>query len=372
MKKFFEKFKNNILIFTILIATIFVALHFCIGLLNIRFRIWIYYFIAVFTILGIVGGSIQLLKKKKNIIVKIIVLIVLVMFVISSPVIYIGLVFAYTPEHVVKKNGKKYVACVRSFLDVDVDYYDYINFFLVGKKIRISEYYGNGGYDPFDYKYERKPLWYHCYDDNGKVIDTDDEYYNIELKRKEIPTNKNIVIDFSESENNKTQNNVSESHEEVHIKEGDTLYEKKINKKTSIKVIYKGSILAQRSVIGIEKTTDGGKTWNNQLETTDGFMQINDGAKFIFLDESIGFINDLGLAGTNGENSGLLVTTDGGKNFDESTIIKGNINDELYIDGVPYIEKDILKIKVYTIENSRKKYYEFYSSDDGKTWKQLL
>ena len=35
----------------------------------------------------------------------------------------------------------------------------------------------------------------------------------------------------------------------------------------------------------------------------------------MFIDENIGFINDLGLAGTNGENRELLVTVDGGKNL---------------------------------------------------------
>lgn len=83
---------------------------------------------------------------------------------------FLGFVFSYEPEHIVEKNGKKMVACVNSFLQVNVYYYDYINPFVRGRQLKISEDYGNGGYDPF--KSDKMPnvRLYTYYDDNGKVI----------------------------------------------------------------------------------------------------------------------------------------------------------------------------------------------------------
>ncbi|MDK0742059.1 hypothetical protein P7A62_10185 [Clostridium perfringens] len=44
------------------------------------------------------------------------------------------------------------IASVYSFLEIRVEYYDYINLFITGNKIRIEEDYEDGGYDPFDSK----------------------------------------------------------------------------------------------------------------------------------------------------------------------------------------------------------------------------
>ena len=153
----------------------------------------------------------------------------------------------------------------------------------------------------------------------------------------------------------------------------DILYKKEINENTIIRIRNLGAILAQRSIIDIEKSTDGGKTYRNQIETADGFIQIHNGAKFLFLDENIGFINDPGLAGTDGENRGLLVTIDGGKKFKDANIIHPRTIEEtnLFVDGIPYVKNGILKVKIYTINYSKepeKTYYEFTSEDNGITW----
>ena len=64
------------------------------------------------------------------------------------------------------------VAYVSSFMDICVYYYDYKNFFFVGNKIRIKEYYGSGGFDPIENKhgYEYPVLNTDYYDENGKII----------------------------------------------------------------------------------------------------------------------------------------------------------------------------------------------------------
>ena len=48
--------------------------------------------------------------------------------------------------------------------------------------------------------------------------------------------------------------------------------------------------------------------------------------------------------------------------------------DSLYVDGVPYYKEGILKLKIYTVNdtiNQEKIYYEFYSEDNGQSWKYM-
>lgn len=374
MKRIFKKLENNILAYTSIFTIFFVLLHFLFKLFNIRFRLWCYCLVATFMIVGIIVGTFQFLKEKSKK-VKLVFFIIGVSIIIFVAVSWKTILVAldYTPEHIVTKNDKKYVAYVRAFLNVDVYYYDYINFFLVGDILKIYENYGNGGYDPFDGKHDMfEPLQYYYYDKKGEVIETNDEYYNKNLINNTTISDEkeNSIKNFETTEKPLTQDDISETNEEDNAEEKEILYEKNINKKTSIRVMYVGAILGQRSVIVIEKTTDGGKTWNNQLETTDGYMTIHNGAKFVFIDENIGFINDPGLAGTSGENRGLLVTTDGGKNFTNIIMETNNLKEDLYIEDVPYKENNILKLKVYTIENYDKKYYYFYSEDNGISWKK--
>ena len=166
----------------------------------------------------------------------------------------------------------------------------------------------------------------------------------------------------------KEEKNVTNENQIVNEVVSEILYEKIIDEKITITITNKGAILAQRLIIGVNKTTDGGKKWIEKNE-----LQIHNGAEFLFLDENIGFINDSGLAETDGENRRLLVTVDGGKNFENANIIHPyNVTENnLFVSGVPYIENNILKVKVYTInykKNSVKTYYEFISKDNGKNW----
>lgn len=91
---------------------------------------------------------------------------------LSTPIIYFWGAFCYTPEHVIEKDGKKYVAYVNGFLRTYVYYYDYKNIFIVGNQKRIEEYYGKGGFDPIEnkygYEYNVESTTY--YDKNGKII----------------------------------------------------------------------------------------------------------------------------------------------------------------------------------------------------------
>lgn len=81
-------------------------------------------------------------------------------------------IFTIQLEHIVEKNGEKMVAYVNSFLQVDVNYYDYKNAVVRGKQIRINEDYANGGYDPFER--EKMPMVkrYIYYDKAGNITES--------------------------------------------------------------------------------------------------------------------------------------------------------------------------------------------------------
>lgn len=309
-------------------------------------------------------------KEKSTKICTVICLICIIGFVSIFWQIIALIYIAYLPtEYVTKKDNREMVGYVKAFLRTEVDYYDYYNMFLRGKHIRIIDDYGKGGFDPLDEKmdYKHEIIKSTYYDKNGKVINTiDNTKHNTVIvdSNNKIDTNNNFTSSY-EYDHNKTPSDVSKE---------DILYEKDINENKKIRVVYVESILAQRSIIRIEKTEDGGKTWLSVHETSDDYIQIHNGADFAFIDENIGFINDYGLAGTDGENRGLMVTNNGGKAFEDANIIHPNNIEErnLFIKGVPYEKNGTLKVQIYTINHSKdpeRTYYEFISKDKGKNWK---
>ena len=148
------------------------------------------------------------------------------------------------------------------------------------------------------------------------------------------------------------------------------LYEMRINGNTIIKVVNLGSVLGQRSIIGVERSFDNGK---NFVKMYDEGITIHNGAEFCFINENLGFINDFGLAGTDGENKFFKVTRDGGKTYNYANIIHPDSIEEknLLVKGVPYIENNMLKVQVYTLNYAKdpaRTYYTFYSKDNGLNW----
>ncbi|MFD2610821.1 hypothetical protein ACFSUF_00120 [Paenibacillus gansuensis] len=73
-------------------------------------------------------------------------------------------------EQIVERNGTKMLAEVSAFLDVNVYYYDYKNWFVRSGKYRIDEWYGNGGYNPLKNELRREPITVTYYDENGNYI----------------------------------------------------------------------------------------------------------------------------------------------------------------------------------------------------------
>ena len=100
--------------------------------------------------------------------------------------------FVYQPEYVIEKNGQKYVAYIRAFLDTYVDYYEYKNFLVVGTTRRIEEYYGSGVCNPF-VEENLVPESVTYYDEDGKIIKMENQ--------KDNSKKDDILQDFKQEEN---------------------------------------------------------------------------------------------------------------------------------------------------------------------------
>ena len=289
-----KKTRGNILICTIIYLIIFILLKKILNEFNLEYMQWIKYFSIIIITIGTIIGTIQILKKKKIILV---ILLIFETVIITFIVGILLLALVLNPEEVVYKNGKKMVKETRSVLLSNwINYYDYKNIFVRGKNKRIHESYNNSLNEYLDTIY---------FDEKGNRILNDDE------KKK---------TNTEELKNNIVEEDTKQSET---IKINDTIYEKIVDKNTIIRILYKGSILAQRSAISIEKTIDGGKT------------------------------------------------------FKKANIIHPDniIEESLLVDSVPYIEKGILKLDVYTInynKNPIKTYYKFYSQDNGLNWEYSI
>lgn len=105
------------------------------------------------------------------------------------------------PEHIVRKDGKKYVAYVNGFLRTYVYYYDYKNIFVVGNQKRIEEDYGKGGFDPienkFGNKYDVEMTTY--YDEDGNVVSRENTKSDNQIQETEI---ENITNNIEEKNYN--------------------------------------------------------------------------------------------------------------------------------------------------------------------------
>ena len=201
MEKIKKYIPKIILLDTILYTLIIVALYFILSSFKLMFREWIYIVSAVIIIGGLVAGIIQLLLKiKEKVLRNVLIGIVIILLLLSTPAIFFLGAFSYMPEHIVKMDGKKYVAYVNDFLRTYVYYYDYKNIFVVGNQKRIEEDYGKGGFDPiedkFGNKYDVETTTY--YDENGNVVSRENTKSDNQIQETEI---ENITNNIEETYN---------------------------------------------------------------------------------------------------------------------------------------------------------------------------
>lgn len=351
IKKMFIIAKTKILFYVIIYMLIYSITRILLNQFNLEYRQWVNFVTSVILLFGGSAGIIQILRKKDISLIMIVFLeIILVLIIIGgSFFVIISLKFETTAY----KDGRKMIqGSPNNIWENFINYYEYKNIFIRGKNVKIKDTYD-------DYISEEEYMGTEYYDESGKCID-------IKGQNKI----QNVVIIDKE-----TDNSYKEEDRKLikSMNPEDVLYEKEINDKVKIRAIYRGAILGQRYLSVIAKTTDNGKTWYNQLEMYDEGLAVNNDAKYVFINENIGFINNLQTVVNNETQKGLLVTIDGGKTFETANFIKPNfIGDSyLYVEDIPYVENGNLKVKTYEINNSvgpYKIYYEFYSKDNGKTW----
>lgn len=132
--------------------------------------------------------------------------------------------------------------------------------------------------------------------------------------------------------------------------------------------------LGQNMIVGVEKSTDGGKTFS--IITQDGVV-VSNKARFDFFDENVAFIISRELIDRNNNFSGLKVSQDGGKTFVDAKFSYDNDRvDILHIDNFPYYndkKKLSLECTIYDIAPDGNGYTDyiitFVSEDNGLTWK---
>lgn len=150
-----------------------------------------------------------------------------------------------------------------------------------------------------------------------------------------------------------------------------TLYSVKFNN-VKIRVERYDYSLGQNQVVGVQKSNNKGKDYE---DVTEEKVTVSMEPKFVFLNETMGFIITKPLLTKNNNYAGVKVTIDGGKTFKNSTVNYDNPDIEtLTIEGVPYLEKDILKLpcSIYQSKEDLSGYetikITFVSTDNGLTW----
>ena len=370
MRKKFNKIKRNILICDLIFVGINILINFILYLMNVRFRLWVIILIILISVIGFIVGIFQQIylysdNKKRTIILSLLgTMPIIILILISLPIVGFIAIFSYKPEHTTVLDNKKYVAVVSSFLNVDVDYYDYYGFLLMGTKVKVHGYFGKGGYDPFTNPNVSDGVEYIYYDDNGKVKSKRTETFIKDKDGKVIDKN-NYNIDIDKNNNfDDSDNYVLPENEEI-------LYERKFNK-TILRFGKVDNVLGQNMLVHVLRSKDNGK---NFYVVSDDVIQVSNEAKFVFLNENLGFAISTGKIYLDNSKVGLYTTNDSGKTFISAKFNYTNNNAEyISIEEVPYYDNNILKIKcsVYQV-NSNKDGYEdkelvFISNDNGLNW----
>lgn len=371
MKRRLNQIKENILIYDFIFIGVNLILSFILYLMNIRFRTWMIIVISFVSVVGFVVGILQQIYKStesKKVIITISILSFIFMatlIFVSFPFIKIGLLFSYRPEHTVELDGKKYVAVVRSFLHVDVDYYDYYGPLLMGTKVRVHGDFGEGDFDPFEHPNSADQVEYTYYDKDGKIRAKRMETFIKDKDGKIIDRIKNDISGddkFNENENY------------ILPEDGEVLYEKKFDQ-TILRFSKIDNVSGQNMLVHVIKSKDDGESFYVVSEDP---IQVSNEAKFVFLSKTLGFAVSTGNIDLNNNNQGLMVTNDGGKTFTSVNVEYENPDvDYITIEKIPYYEKDSLKMKcsVYQLNSNRDGYEDkeitFISNDNGLHWQQL-
>ena len=261
----------------------------------------------VFSILLIVTllivGLVSYIKNKEGsaldqVFMLIILVIVTVIFLIVEALL--------PRERIVTVGNEKQVEVTsNTFLKENVNYYQYVNIFVRGNKIKVNE--------------------------------VEKQYNNTET-----------IIDDDTT---------------------DILYEQRFSD-TNIIRLRLIDYISSKNIVVVEKSIDNGESFINILENEEKNLTINRDAQVTFTNEEIGFIFDLGLLGKDDRYKKFLVTTDGGKTFNDVSITINGYGDldYYYINSLPYLKNDKFVLDVSVPDGNNLKDIELVSNDDGLTF----
>ncbi len=361
MKNFFNKIKNHILITFFIFLGIFIITNIILNLFNMRFQLWfIILMLGLLALLFVIGLIQTFIRKDKvfKIVTSIFVGIFIMLCIVFYQVILLVLAFLYKPEHFVILDEHKYIAVVNSFLSVDVDYYDYYNPFIMGTKVKVHGYFGEGGYDPFEKTSLPDQIEYYFYDDDGKVIY---KKYVVNIKNEDGK----VIDNFDYTENNeKIEYNENDNY--ILPIDEEVFYEKKFDN-VILRFSKLDSVLGQNSIVHVLKSTNNGEDFTPVSES---YIKVSNEAKFTFLTEDLGFAITAENIKINNLNNSVYVTLDGGKTFQNAQINYSNNEIEyLKVTKVPYLENDELILDCsYIIKKDERVNLKFFSTDQGLTW----
>ena len=205
---------------------------------------------------------------------------------------------------------------------------------------------------------------YTYYDNKGKIKSKRSETY-IKDKDGQIIDKNNYDIDIDKTNKFDDSNNyLLPENEEV-------LYEKKFNK-TILRFGKVDNVLGQNMLVHVLRSKDNGK---NFYVVSDDVIQVSNEAKFVFLNENLGFAVNTGEIYLDNRKTGLYFTNDSGKTFTSSNFKYTNENvDYINIESMPYYENNVLKIKcsVYQVNSTNNGYENkeliCISKDNGLNW----
>ena len=300
----------------------------------------------IIILITIVFGIISIYKTKKETKFK---LFTSYIFIEIVTIILFFLVLGYfigDRESAVTLYNKKMVESRSRFLASDtVSYYDYINPFVRGNTLRKKMHYDK------EISKENYSMT-EFFDDEGNLIN----YTYSQNIEEEIE-----VIDVK---------NGSYGSTTIESFLSSIIYESRFNKTDIIRVRVIDSALAGKDIIVVEKSTDNGLSFKNILENDDKYLVVNRDTDITFVNESIGFIFDLGLLGRDDRYKKFLVTTDGGKTFSDVSITINGYGDldYYYINYLPRLKNDKLVLTVSVPDSDDLIDIELVSNDNGLTF----
>ena len=140
MKKFIKGIITNMAIYSIILTALFIFLRNKINSNNMEFRNGTYIDAIIILTIFFLIGIIQIICKIKDNLIKIfIILTILTLVSLTGFIIYLFYDLEAPVEQVVNKEGKIFVVHEYSYVSTKLEYYEYINSFIRGKNVVLTE-----------------------------------------------------------------------------------------------------------------------------------------------------------------------------------------------------------------------------------------